>query len=84
MRGSPCRAKVGRRRAADEPRLADLAPDQVLAADGADAHGDVEAFVDEVDRAVGQLDVEAHRRIARDELGDRRRQVSRAERDRRR
>ena len=64
--------EVGRRRAADEPRRADLAPDEVLAADRADAHGDVEALVDEVDDAVGQLDVEAHLRVARDERGDRR------------
>ena len=52
--------EIGRRRAADELGDADLARDEVLAADGADSHRRVEAFVDEIDDAVRKLDVEAH------------------------
>ena len=32
----------------------------------------IEAFVDQVHRAIGELDVEAHLRMAGDEFGDRR------------
>ena len=67
------------RRAADELRAADPARDEILPADESDPHRGVESFVDEIDDAVGQLDVEAHLGKARGEFGDRGREVVRAE-----
>ena len=74
--------QIRRRRATDEPCRADLAADQVLAADIADPHRDVESLLDEIGGAVRQLDIEAHLRVAHDEFGDRRSEMARAERDR--
>jgi hypothetical protein len=45
---------------------------------GADAHGKVEAFFDEVDKTLRELDVEAHLRMPASEGSDRRCQVARA------
>ena len=72
--------EVGRRRAAYDARRAEQAPDEVLAAGAADAHGEVEAFLDDVDHALGELDVEAHLRMSRGERRDRRREMTRGER----
>jgi hypothetical protein len=52
--------EVRGRGAAQDTRRADAARHEVLAADGADANGEVEAFVDEIDDPLGELDVEAH------------------------
>ena len=73
--------KVIGRRAAHELRAADPRRHEILAADRADAHRDVEALVDEIDDAVGQLDVEAHVGMALGEFGDRGREIVRAEGD---
>jgi hypothetical protein len=45
--------EIGRGRAASHPRHADRTPDQRLAAYRADAYCEVEAFVDEIDHAIG-------------------------------
>ena len=73
--------EIGGRCAADERSAADPPADEVHAADRPDPHGSVEALVDEIDEAVGQLDVESHLRIPRHEFGDRDREMPRAERD---
>ena len=73
--------EIGGRCATDELGDSDLPRDEVLAADGADPHGRVETLVDEIDDAVGKLDIEAHLRIARHELGDCRGDMAGAERD---
>ena len=65
--------------AADEARRADPAAHKILAARLADAHGEIEAFLDEIDHALGELDVEAHLQVARGERGDRRREMACAE-----
>ena len=51
--------EVRRRGATNESRDSDRAADQALAADVADADREIDAFVDDIDRAIGQLDVEA-------------------------
>ena len=47
-----------------------------------DPDREVESFLDEIDHAVGELDVEAQLRVLRGEVGDRRRDMPLAERDR--
>ncbi len=71
--------EVGRRGAADEPRGADPAADEILAARIADAHREVEALLDEIDHALGELDVELQLRMPGGEGRDGRRQMTRAE-----
>jgi hypothetical protein len=61
-------------RAAHDRRRADAARDEQLALDRADPHREVEAFVDEVDDAIGEVDVETHLRVAHRERGDHRRE----------
>jgi hypothetical protein len=70
------RRKVLRRGARHEARLAELARHQVLRSGGADAHREVEAFLDQVHHAVGERDVEAHLRVLGEEVRDRRREVA--------
>src|SRR5262245_17531688 len=72
--------EVRRRRAGDESGLAELARDEVLGARAADADREVEALIDEIDDAVGKLDVELDARVEREEPDDRRRDMARAER----
>ena len=57
----------------------DEAPDEVLAAAPAEAHGESEALLHDVVDALGKLVVEAHLRMARGEGRDRRSEVARAE-----
>ena len=78
-RGRPVPRQVLRRGARDEPHLAELARDEVLRTCAADADREVEALFDEVDHPVGELDVELHVGVTREEPGDRRGDVSRAE-----
>ena len=61
MRGSPWRARYAGEAQHTRRVDAHAAPHEVLPADGADAHRRVEALVDEIDDAVGQLDVESER-----------------------
>src|SRR5204863_8554322 len=71
--------EILRRCARHEPRLAELARDQVIRARRPDADGEVEAFLDEVDHAVGERYVEAHLGMAAEEFGDRRTDMAHAE-----
>ena len=80
--GRGMRSEIGRRRATDQLRDADLPRDQTAAANLADANREIDAFVDDVHRPVRQLDVEAQLRMPAGELRDRRCQVSDTEADR--
>src|SRR5437773_5552759 len=81
--GCRMQRQIRRGSAADELRSADLARDQAAAADIADADRQVDAFVDDVDGAIGELDIEAQLRMATREVRDRRREMPHAEGDRR-
>ena len=73
---------VRRRGNAEQTRFANFAADEIGAADSSDAHREVKTFVDQVGCAVGELDVKAKLRIAGEVVGDGRREMPRAERDR--
>ena len=62
QRRAPAR-QVGRRRAGDAVRAAEFAGDEVRLWHGADPDRHVEAFLDQVDLAVRQRDVELHQRV---------------------
>ena len=76
------RAQVWRRCAGYEARLPELARHQVVRAGRADADGEIETFLDQVDDAVRQRHVEAHLGVGGEKRGDRRRQMAHAEIDR--
>src|SRR5437773_4702080 len=75
--------QIGRCSAADELRDADLASDQAATADIPDADSQIDAFIDDVDSAIGELDIEAQLRMSTREVRDRRREMPHAEGDRR-
>jgi len=71
--------QITRRSARHETRLAQLARNDVLRTGWSDAHAEVEAFLDQVDDAIGERHIEAHRRVRGHERGNRRRYVAHAE-----
>ena len=77
--GSGMRRKVQRRGARHEASLAQLARHQVTGACGADPHRQVEALLDQIHHAVGELHVEAHLLVLREEIGDGGREMAHAE-----
>jgi hypothetical protein len=79
LRGLAAALEIRGRCATDQPCLAHLASDEILAADAADTHRDIETLLDQIDRAIRQLDVEAHFRMTFDKANDRRGEMAHAE-----
>ena len=71
--------EVVRRRAGDEFGLAEFFRHQILRADLADAHRQIDALFHQIDNALGQRHVDLHVRMQQQEFCDGRRQMTRAE-----
>jgi hypothetical protein len=72
--------QVTRRRAADEPCPADASRHERPLPRCSDTDGEIEPLVDEVDRAIGEIEVECKLRMRGRECGDRRPEMELAKR----
>ena len=72
--------QVTRRRAADEPCPADASRHERPLPRCSDTDGEIEPLVDEVDRAIGEIEVECKLRVRGRECGDRRSEMELAKR----
>ena len=70
--------KIRGRGTRHEPRLAELAGDEVVGTRRADADREVEALLDQVDQSVGERHIEAHFAMRGEKRSDRRRDVAHA------